>query len=57
MMPLNWTRYCEQLREVDINLYNLKEQFKMGLLTSTNKLKDDVQETVNNLDASSSSEL
>lgn len=43
-MPLNWNRYCEQLREVDHNLYNLKEQFKMGLLSSTRKPKAEPDE-------------
>jgi hypothetical protein len=43
LMPKNWTRYLEQLREVDDNLYNQKEQFKMGLLSSAPSSKRETQ--------------
>lgn len=39
MMPKNWLKYCEQLREVDDNLYSQKEQFKMGIVKPTAKPK------------------
>lgn len=42
-MPKNWSLYLEQLREVDDNLYNQKEQFKMGLLKSVPKAKKEIQ--------------
>lgn len=60
MMPTNWIWYNEQLREIDDNLYNQKEQFKMGLLTSPTKQKTEVQqelpEKVEEDEVSSSSE-
>lgn len=43
MMPKNWLKYCEQLREIDDNLYSQKEQFKMGIVKPTAKPK--IQET------------
>lgn len=43
MMPKNWARYLEQLREVDDQLYNQKEQFKMGLLKPTPRAKKEVE--------------
>lgn len=59
-MPTNWIWYNEQLREIDDNLYNQKEQFKMGLLTSPTKQKTEVQqelpEKVEEDEVSSSSE-
>jgi 4-hydroxy-3-methylbut-2-enyl diphosphate reductase IspH len=58
-MPANWNRYCEQLRDVDDSLYQQKEKFKMGLLTSTTKIKPEVQEIADKLEdeISSSSEV
>lgn len=60
MMPTNWIWYNEQLREIDDNMYNQKEQFKMGLLTSPTKQKTEVQqelpEKVEEDEVSSSSE-
>lgn len=38
-MPKNWNLYLQRLREVDDNLYNQKEQFKVGLITSESKTK------------------
>lgn len=59
MMPSNWAWYNEQLREVDDNLYSQKEQFKMGLMTSTTKLKTEIEEMAEKIDEefSSSSEM
>lgn len=58
-MPANWNWYCEQLREVEDNLFKQKEKFKMGLLTSVTKIKQEVQEMADKLEEeiSSSSEL
>jgi hypothetical protein len=39
LMPKNWNVYLTKLRETDDNLYNQKEQFKVGLLTPSSKLK------------------
>lgn len=59
MMPTNWAWYNEQLREVDDNLYNQKEQFKMGLMSSATKLKAEIEEMDEKMDEeiSSSSEM
>lgn len=43
MMPANWSKYCEQLREVDDSLYNQKEKFKMGLMSSPSPLTTKVE--------------
>lgn len=42
-MPKKWAWYCEQLREIDDNLYNMQEQFKMGLV-ATGKKKTSIVE-------------
>lgn len=39
-MLKTWSWYSEQLREIDDNLYNLKEQFKMGLLKPVKKVSE-----------------
>lgn len=49
-MPTNWIWYCEQLREVDDNLYKQKEKFKMGLITPATKIKVEVQEMADQLE-------
>jgi hypothetical protein len=46
-MPKNWNVYLTKLRETDDNLYNQKEQFKVGLLTPSSKLKKEESETEN----------
>lgn len=45
LMPKNWNVYLTRLRETDDNLYNQKEQFKVGLLTPSSKLKKE-EETI-----------
>lgn len=35
-----WSHYQEQLREVDDNLYNLKEQFKLTLATPRTSIEE-----------------
>lgn len=39
-LPKTWSRYQEQLREVDDNLYNLKEQFKMSLVSPRSSVEE-----------------
>lgn len=57
MMPTNWAWYNEQLREVDDNLHSQKEQFKMGLMTSTTKsdIKTEIDELVEQIEEELSS--
>ncbi len=39
-----WQWYNGKLKEVEESLFNLKEQFKMGLLSSTTELKEELRE-------------
>lgn len=45
-LPKTWSRYQEQLREVDDNLYNLKEQFKTSLVSPRSPVEEVKSEIV-----------
>lgn len=49
-MPKHWIWYNQKLREIDENLFNMKEQFKMGLLTNSKTLRNDILETIDTLE-------
>ena len=49
-MPKHWIWYNQKLREIDENLFNMKEQFKMGLLTDAKTLRNDILETIDTLE-------
>lgn len=49
-MPKHWIWYNQKLREIDENLFNMKEQFKMGLLTNAKTLRNEILETFDTLD-------
>ena len=49
-MPKHWIWYNQKLREIDENLFNMKEQFKMGLLTDAKTLRNEILETIDTLE-------
>lgn len=49
-IPNQWKWYNQKLHEINEILYIQKEQFKMGLLTKSTALRNDINEMIDKID-------